>query len=111
MIGRAAQGKPWLCGQIAAHLDTGVTPPAPSPLEQLLIMRAHVEALHAFYGEFMGLRIARKHVGWYLQDNPGYLQQRRIFNRLESAADQLDYLQQMTGNHPHQHHPDKEIAA
>ena len=74
-------------------------------------MRAHVEALHAFYGEFMGLRIARKHVGWYLQDNPGYLQQRRIFNRLESAADQLDYLQQMTGSHPYQHNPDKEIAA
>ena len=111
MIGRAAQGRPWLCGQIATHLDTGVSPPAPSPLEQLLIMRAHVEALHAFYGEFMGLRIARKHVGWYLQDNPGYLQQRRIFNRLESAADQLNYLQQLTGNHPYQHNPDKEIAA
>ena len=47
----------------------------------------------------------------YIIDNPGYLQQRRIFNRLESAADQLNYLQQLTGNHPYQHNPDKEIAA
>ncbi|MEE4145499.1 MAG: tRNA dihydrouridine synthase DusB [Halieaceae bacterium] len=111
MIGRAAQGRPWLCGQIAAHLETGVTPPAPSAFEQLRIMRAHVEALHAFYGEFIGLRIARKHVGWYLQDSPGYLQQRTLFNRLDCAADQLNYLQHMTGSLSHQHHPDKEIAA
>ena len=74
-------------------------------------MRAHVEALHAFYGEFMGLRIARKHVGWYLQDSPGYLQQRSTFNSLDSAADQLRYLQQMAGNTAYQHNPDKEIAA
>jgi tRNA-dihydrouridine synthase B len=111
MIGRAAQGRPWLCGQIATHLETGVTPPEPSSIEQLLVMRAHVEALHAFYGEFMGLRIARKHVGWYLQGNPGYLHQRKAFNRLESAAGQLDYLQQMIGNHTYSHNPDKEIAA
>ncbi len=111
MIGRAAQGRPWLCGQIAAHLATGVTPPEPSPDEQLAIMRTHVEALHAFYGEFMGLRIARKHVGWYLQDSPGYMQQRRAFNSLESAADQLVYLQKMAGNTAYQNNPDKEIAA
>jgi tRNA-dihydrouridine synthase B len=111
MIGRAAQGRPWLCGQIAAHLATGVTPPGPSPAEQLAIMRAHVEALHAFYGEFMGLRIARKHVGWYLQDSPGYLQQRSAFNSLASAADQLVYLQKMAENPLYQNNPDKEIAA
>ena len=69
MIGRAAQGQPWLCGQIAAHLDTGVTPPDPSREQQLAIIQRHVTALHEFYGEFMGVRIARKHVGWYLQDN------------------------------------------
>jgi tRNA-dihydrouridine synthase B len=111
MIGRAAQGRPWLCGQIAAHLDTGITPPEPSQAEQLAIMQAHVLALHDFYGEHMGARISRKHVGWYLQDRPDYLQQRSAFNRLELAAEQLHYLQQLTEFHPHENHPQKELAA
>jgi tRNA-dihydrouridine synthase B len=95
MIGRAAQGQPWLCGQIATHLATGVTPPPPSAAEQLAIIRHHVRALHAFYGDYMGLRIARKHVGWYLgamaQDDTGS-GQRGAFNALERATDQLQYL-------------------
>ena len=95
MIGRAAQGRPWLCGQIAAYLATGVTPPAPSPDEQLAIIRRHVCALHEFYGDFMGLRIARKHVSWYLQGRPGYAQDRRAFNALASSNEQLQYLQQL----------------
>jgi tRNA-dihydrouridine synthase B len=95
MIGRAAQGRPWLCGQIAAYLATGVTPPAPSPDEQLAIIRRHVGALHQFYGDFMGLRIARKHVSWYLQDKPGHTGHRRAFNALASSSDQLQYLQQL----------------
>tara|TARA_R110001599_G_scaffold192503_1_gene387917 strand:+ start:39267 stop:40268 length:1002 start_codon:yes stop_codon:yes gene_type:complete len=111
MIGRAAQGKPWLCGQIAAYLDTGITPPAPSLLEQLAIMQDHVMALHDFYGEHMGLRIARKHVSWYLQDNPDQLQHRRAFNQLEQADEQLDYLQQMTETYPDQNTMYKEKAA
>ncbi len=111
MIGRAAQGRPWLCGQIAAHLDTGITPPEPSRAEQLAIMQTHVRALHDFYGEHMGARIARKHVGWYLQDSPDYLQQRSAFNRLDQAAEQLHYLQQLTEFHPHQNYPHKELAA
>jgi tRNA-dihydrouridine synthase B len=92
MIGRAAQGRPWLCGQIAAHLATGETLPAPAPLEQLEIMRRHVLALHAFYGDFMGVRIARKHVGWYLADSPLPKEQRRLFNRLENPGEQLHYI-------------------
>ena len=67
MIGRAAQGRPWLCGQIATHLATGISPPEPTPAAQLAIIRDHVAALHDFYGDFMGLRIARKHLAWYLQ--------------------------------------------
>ena len=68
MIGRAAQGQPWLCGQIAAHLDTGVdTRRRHARREQFAILRRHVTHLHQFYGDFMGVRIARKHVGWYLE--------------------------------------------
>ncbi len=111
MIGRAAQGRPWLCGQIAAHLATGVTPPEPTLEEQLAIMQSHVTALHEFYGDFMGLRIARKHVSWYLQHSTDYLPRRRAFNSLESAAAQLHYLRQMTGEHLQQNYPQKEIAA
>ena len=111
MIGRAAQGKPWLCGQIAAHLDTGVTPPDPSRKRQLAIMQDHVIALHEFYGEYMGLRIARKHVSWYLQDNAYHLQHRRAFNQLEQASDQLNYLQQMAETYPYQNTIHKEKAA
>jgi len=96
MIGRAAQGKPWLCGQIAAHLDTGITPPAPTQQQQWQIMYQHTQALHDFYGEFMGVRIARKHVSWYLQHSPQYSARRKTFNQLEDAAGQLGYIKQLS---------------
>ena len=111
MIGRAAQGRPWLCGRIAAHLATGITPPEPAPAEQLAIMRDHVLALHEFYGEYMGVRIARKHVGWYLRDSPNQEQQRRTFNALEHAATQLHYLHQLIETQPAHNFLHKELAA
>ena len=55
----------------------------------------HLLALHDFYGEFMGVRIARKHVGWYLQDQPNYRARRAAFNGLQSAADQLQQIEQL----------------
>ena len=96
MVGRAAQGRPWLCGQIATHLATGVTPPAPSKTQQLAILLRHVAQLHEFYGDFMGVRIARKHIGWYLQHSTDYPTHRRLFNRLEFPAEQLHYIQQLS---------------
>ena len=95
MIGRAAQGQPWLCGQIAAHLETGVTPAAPSRARQLAIIQRHVAELHQFYGHIMGLRIARKHVNWYLEHTPDYTEHRRIFNSLGHPDEQLHYIQQL----------------
>jgi tRNA-dihydrouridine synthase B len=92
MIGRAAQGQPWLCGQIATHLATGNTPPPPDLAAQFQLLRRHIEGLHTFYGEFMGLRIARKHVGWYLQASVLDVSHRRAFNRLEETTEQLDYI-------------------
>lgn len=92
MVGRAAQGQPWLCGQIAAYLESGVLQAAPPIGEQLKIIAGHVEQLHRFYGEFTGLRIARKHVGWYLQKAGFVGTTRSQFNRLSATGAQLDFL-------------------
>ncbi len=95
MIGRAAQGRPWLCGQIAARLATGVTPPEPGIEQQLISLQGHVRALHAFYGDFMGARIARKHVGWFLQQHPRLAHYRQTFNGLTDGYAQLRMLEQL----------------
>jgi tRNA-dihydrouridine synthase B len=95
MIGRAAQGQPWLCGQIATHLETGETPAAPTRAQQQAILRRHVAALHTFYGDFMGVRIARKHLSWYLQYGPNYTEHRRLFNHLELPGEQLRYIDRL----------------
>lgn len=68
MIGRGAYGAPWLPGRIAEALADGAEQASPPPLaEQAEIARAHVEAMLAHYGEFLGLRNARKHIGWYIE--------------------------------------------
>ena len=95
MIGRAAQGRPWLCGQIAAFLATGVCPAAPSTARQLEILHQHVLALHRFYGEFMGVRIARKHLGWYLHSSAQDTGNKRLFNALEQASEQLLFIDKL----------------
>lgn len=98
MIGRAAQGQPWLCGQIAGYLETGVIPAAPSAAEQLAILRTHVEHLHAFYGDLMGMRIARKHVSWYLQLREDARTLRSVFNGIESNEEQLRFIDQLSSS-------------
>ncbi len=67
MIGRPAQGRPWIFREIHHYLTTGEHLPAPSLEEVRTILLGHVQELHQFYGELKGLRIARKHVGWYLK--------------------------------------------
>ncbi|MDP5065604.1 MAG: tRNA dihydrouridine synthase DusB [Haliea sp.] len=95
MIGRAAQGRPWLCGQIAGRLACGITPPAPALPQQIEILHSHLHALHAFYGEFLGVRIARKHVGWFLQQHPAWVTQKVAFNGLTCSAAQLHMIDQL----------------
>ena len=68
MIGRGAYGRPWLPGHIAAFAATGSMPAAPSGLELLSLIRGHYEAILAHYGIAVGVRVARKHLGWYLAD-------------------------------------------
>jgi len=65
MIGRAAHGRPWIFRQVKSYLATGVAAAPPSPRERRDIIIGHLESLHAFYGEELGVRIARKHLGWY----------------------------------------------
>merc|ERR1712137_1519446 len=67
MIGRAAQGRPWIFREINHYLTTGEFLPEPELDEVRSILMEHLTNLHQFYGEIMGPRIARKHVGWYLQ--------------------------------------------
>ena len=98
MIGRAAQGQPWLPGQIATAIATGVAPSSPSINAQLLLMRRHVGALHDFYGDFMGIRIARKHVAWFLEsllECEHFRIWKHRFNPLETAAEQFNFLDQL----------------
>ena len=91
-IGRAAQGRPWLFRQINHYLATGEELPEPEPQEIRATLMGHVEALHAFYGEYIGLRVARKHVGWYLQSRDPDKTFRRRFNGIEAAGAQLQLL-------------------
>lgn len=97
MIGRAAQGRPWLCGQIAAWIERGIRLPDPDAATRGRILMQHVQALYDFHGVERGLRIARKHVAWYLQamDETKGEQARAFlsrFNRIEDGAEQLASL-------------------
>ena len=89
MIGRAAQGRPWICREIDYFLRTGETLPPPMVAEVRALMDEHLRAHYAFYGEFMGVRTARKHIGWYVRDLPGGEAFRRRMNLLEDCEQQL----------------------
>jgi tRNA-dihydrouridine synthase B len=88
MIGRAAQGRPWIFREIAHYLATGQTLPAPTVAEVRDILLGHLDDLYAFYGEPTAVRIARKHLGWYAKDRPENAAFRSVVNAAESAAEQ-----------------------
>jgi len=95
LIGRAAQGRPWIFRQIAHFLATDEHLPDPDLDAVRDILLDHLRALHAFYGEPAGVRIARKHLGWYAQAHPGSQQFRATVNRADNAEEQLE----LTWNH------------
>jgi tRNA-dihydrouridine synthase B len=92
MIGRAAQGRPWIFREINHFLENGTYLSAPSMEEIRSILMGHVKELHTFYGEFMGVRIARKHVSWYMQQHVQEKTFRSVFNGLLVANEQLESL-------------------
>ncbi|AGG90354.1 tRNA dihydrouridine synthase DusB [Rhodanobacter denitrificans] len=89
MIGRGAQGRPWIFREIAHYLATGELLSEPEPAEVAAILLGHLEHLYAFYGEQAGVRIARKHLGWYAKDRPENAAFRQVVNRAETAGEQL----------------------
>ncbi|MDK1311997.1 tRNA dihydrouridine synthase DusB [Pseudoalteromonas ardens] len=93
MIGRAAQGRPWIFREIDHYLRTGETLAAPELSEVRSILMEHLTNLHQFYGMPMGVRIARKHVSWYLQAHDQEGQFRRVFNALDDANAQVETLE------------------
>ena len=88
MIGRAAQGNPWVFEEIQHYLTTGSRKTPPAPAEVASTMEWHLDALYRHYGREQGVRIARKHVGWYVENLPGGTEFRQRFNQLEDATSQ-----------------------
>lgn len=93
MIGRAAQGRPWIFREIRHFLETGTKLPPPEREEVRTLMNEHVTNLHRFYGAYLGARIARKHVGWYLDEEETGREFRKHFNALDCADAQLNALE------------------
>jgi len=98
MIGRAAQGRPWIFREIEHFLATGTHLPAPRVAEVREIMIAHLYDHYAFYGEYLGVRTARKHIIWYTRGLAGSASFRNYMNTLDTVEEQLqavnDYFEQ-----------------
>jgi tRNA-dihydrouridine synthase B len=92
MIGRAAQGRPWIFREITHFMQTGRHLPEPSASEVSRILTGHLENLYAFYGEYTGVRMARKHIAWYSKGQRDGNVFRQQVNQVESAAAQLQYV-------------------
>jgi tRNA-dihydrouridine synthase B len=88
MIGRAAFGRPWIFREIEHFLATGTELAPPGPAEIEAVVREHLEGLYALYGEEQGLRVARKHLGWYARGLPGGEGFRQGVVRIEAAVHQ-----------------------
>jgi tRNA-dihydrouridine synthase B len=98
MIGRAAQGRPWIFREIEHYLATGVHLPQPEVAEIHAVLLEHIHDLYAFYGEVAGVRVARKHISWYTKGLVGSSAFRHAMNQLDTVAEQLavvnDYFAQ-----------------
>jgi tRNA-dihydrouridine synthase B len=89
MIGRAAQGRPWIFREVAHFLATGERLPPPSRAMMFDVLSGHLHNLYAFYGEQQGVRIARKHLGWYAKADPDAAAFRALVNQAGNTQDQL----------------------
>jgi tRNA-dihydrouridine synthase B len=107
MIGRAAQGRPWLFREIAHYLQTGATLPPPHVTEIHQVLRRHLADLYDFYGEETGVKIARKHISWYTKGIAGAAVFRHAMNQLAdpvaqlAATDEFFFAQAAVSEHLH----------
>lgn len=104
MIGRAAQGRPWIFREIAHFLETGEHLPAPEVLQAKAWLLEHLHEHYDLYGEYTGVRTARKHIGWAVRALPGGEDFRAFMNKLESCDTQIqavtDWFDQLADSHP-----------
>ena len=89
MIGRAAQGRPWMFREITHYLQTGEELPPPEVREIHRVLVAHLRELYDFYGEHTGVRVARKHISWYTKGLAGSAAFRHGMNQLQTCGEQL----------------------
>ncbi len=93
MVGRGAQGNPWIFREFGHFLSTGEELAPPEPAEVHSVMRDHLQRLHAFYGETHGVRVARKHIGWYLKGRPNSKPVLYDLMRVQTAEEQFRLLE------------------
>ncbi len=100
MIGRTAFGNPWVFEQMSRYIDSGQSSPSPSLARVTDMMKSHFGELYNFYGDYKGVRLARKHFGWYCQNHisnsVGLIKE---FNRLETSQSQIDAVLSLTERH------------
>jgi len=100
MVGRGAQGNPWIFREFSHYLRSGEVLAPPGASEVHTVMRDHLQRLHDFYGERHGVQVARKHIGWYLKGRPGTKQILYDLMRVQTAQEQLRILEQHFLNSP-----------
>ena len=114
MIGRAAQGRPWIFREIEHYLATGQTLPSPLVSEIHSVLVAHLQDLYAFYGRERGVKIARKHISWYTKGLAGSASFRHHMNQLATCEEQLDavnrFFDGLADQHPRLRY-EEELAA
>ncbi|MCH9639103.1 MAG: tRNA dihydrouridine synthase DusB [Betaproteobacteria bacterium] len=98
MIGRAAQGRPWIFREISHFLATGNHLPAPEVSEIHRVLIAHLHDLYNFYGEYSGVRIARKHISWYTKGLIGSAGFRKSMNQLQTSEQQISETDKLFTN-------------
>lgn len=98
MIGRAAQGRPWIFREIEHYLATGTHLPPPEVAEIHQVLLDHLDDLYAFYGEITGVRVARKHISWYTKGLVGSANFRHAMNQLPTVETQLEAVNAFFGH-------------
>jgi tRNA-dihydrouridine synthase B len=111
MIGRAAQGRPWIFREIQHYLETGEHLPEPTLEEVRDTLMAHVQNLYDFYGEYTGVRVARKHISWYSKGTRGGASFRDTVNRVETAEAQFDMVREFFDRQIETRKEQRELAA
>ena len=110
MIGRAAQGRPWLFRDIAHYLATGDTPAAPGMRERCEVLIEHLEGLYSLYGSEQGARVARKHIAWTVRELPGAEDFRRCVNMIVDPDAQARAVSGYFGRLAHNDRPERLAA-